>query len=306
MTARRGPVVVRDCQHTQVRHEHGTPTAYKRDRCRCTPCSDAQNVEDRQRRLDNYLGAPRRIDAGPVREHIAVLREAGIGYRQLAALAEVSPSTISKLTVRDPNRKDGLPQQKITPQAAEKILAVRASLENVTDGGLIDATGTLRRVQALHALGWSRRAISIRLGVRHNALTQIGRRGRVTGRMARAVRDVYDDLWDEQPPAATHQERAAITVTLGRAAAHQWPVPAMWDDDQLDDPTAVPASVKTGVLPAVARLDEVQFLIRSGANLHDAARRAGYASWPVAQRLASRHGHPVAGTAERLVLERAA
>lgn len=300
------PGTVRDCTHPVAQHQHGTATAYKRDRCRCDPCTAAQNVEDRRRRLNNHLGQPHRIDAGPVREHLAALNAAGLGQKRIAALAGVGASTIGKLMTRDRNRADGLPQQKVTPEVAEKILAVRAGMDHVSDGSLIDATGTLRRVHALHALGWSRRALSARLGVRHNTLAMIERQQRVSGTMARAVRDVYDELWDQAPPSGTQQERAAITLTLARAAEHGWLVPACWNDDELDDPAAVPASTEQEPATPVDRLDELLFLARAGVALPEAARRAGYRSWRIARNIAHRHGHPVAGLAERLELERAA
>ena len=235
----RGPRVRRDCRCKLVRHVHGTATAYKVDRCRCAPCTEASADLERRRRLDIFIGAaPKRVDAAPVREHVKALGQQGVGYKRVAALAGLAPSTVLKITTRDPGRADGLPQQRVTPDTAVRILAVRATLDTVTDGASIDATGTRRRLQGLHARGWSRRALAIRLGMEHNALRLAFVNGTVSGRLARAVRDVYEDLWDQAPPASTGHERASITRTLRWAAAHRWPVPAAWDDDQIDDPAA--------------------------------------------------------------------
>lgn len=235
----RGPRIRRDCRHRFAQHRHGTPTAYKLDRCRCAPCTDAASNEERRRRLDHFIGAaPKRVDAAPVREHVKALGHAGVGYKQVAALAGLAPSTVLKITTRDPGRADGLPQQRVTPDTAARLLAVRATIDTVTDGASINATGTRRRLQALHARGWSRRALAVRLGMEHNSLRLAFINGTVSGRMARAVRDLYEDLWDQAPPATTGHERASITRTLRWAAAHRWPVPAAWDDEQIDDPTA--------------------------------------------------------------------
>lgn len=286
--------VVRDCTHPIAKHQHGTATAYKRDRCRCTPCTHAQNVEDRRRRLDKHLGIPRRIDAGPVREHILGLKAAGVGYHRTAELAGVSSSTVQKIVRHDPNRRDGLPQQNVTPDVAAKILAVQASLENVSDGAALDATGTLRRLHALHARGWSRRALADELGVAGYTLSYIEERGTVTGSMARAIRAMYDRLWDQAPPASTQQERAAITLTLRWAERNRWQPPAAWDDETIDDPAARPHGKVRARLTAAQRLDELMFLVRGGTPLEEALRRAGYADWGNARTSAVRHGHPVA------------
>jgi transcriptional regulator with XRE-family HTH domain len=218
---------------------------YKLDRCRCVPCTDAAANAERRRRLDAHIGAaPRRVDAGPVRAHIAELQAQGLGYRRVAALAGLSASTIAKIINRDPSRADGAPQLRVAPETAQRILAVRASLDVVSDGAVVDGTGTLRRLRALHARGWSRRGLAARLGVEHNALAHIERTGTASGRLARAVRDLYEELWDQAPPSATPRERAAVTRTLRWAESHRWAPPASWDDDRIDDPAARPLGVR--------------------------------------------------------------
>lgn len=241
----RGPRIVRACTHKQARHEHGTATMYKVDRCRCAPCTDAAADQERRRRLDAHIGAaPRRVDAGPVRAHLLALKADGVGYRRAAELAGVAASTVGKILHRDPSRADGLPQQRVTPETAARILAVRATLDDVSDGSVIGATGTLRRLHALHARGWSRRALAARLGTEPNTLTHIEATGMVTGRTARAVRDLYEALWDQAPPSATPHERAAVSRTLRWALEHRWAPPAAWDDGRIDDPAARPLGVR--------------------------------------------------------------
>ena len=245
MSVKRIRGVVRDCTHPIARHQHGTATAYKLDLCGCTPCRVAITNAERRRRLNLHIGAaPTRIDATEVLEHVRALGAQGLGYKRVAQLAGVAPSTVAKIINRDPSRADGRPQKRVRPDIAEKILGVRASLDTVTDGASIDATGTRRRLQALHARGWSRRALAVRLGMEHNALRLAFTNGTVSGRLARAVRDLYEELWDQAPPATTGHERASITRTLRWAAANRWAVPAAWDDDQLDDPAARPRGLR--------------------------------------------------------------
>ena len=281
----RAPRIARECTHKRARHQHGTATMYKLDRCRCAPCTDAATAEERRRRLDAFIGAePRRVDAGPVREHVRALQAAGIGYRRVAALAGVAASTVAKIIHSEPQRR-------VEPGTARRILAVRASMDTVSDGGVIDGTGTLRRLHGLHARGWSRRALAHRLGVEHNTLSHIERTGTVSGRLARKVRVLYEELWDQAPPSSTPAERAAITRTLRWAREHEWVVPALWDDEAIDDPSALPADPGAEDDDMTARLDELVFLASTGEDLDRAARRLGWGRWEAARRRAVLHGH---------------
>lgn len=239
--ADRGPRVRRECQHRFAQHQHGTPTAYKLDRCRCAPCTTAAADAERRRRLDIHIGAaPTRIDATETRDHVRALGAQGLGYKRVAELAGVASSTLWKIIHRDPSRADGQPQQRITPDVARRILAIRASLDTVTDGASIDATGTARRLQALHARGWSRRSLAHRLGTEHNALRLALVGGTVSGRLARAVRDLYEELWDAAPPSSSPHERASVTRTLAWAQRQGWAPPMAWNDDEIDNPAARP------------------------------------------------------------------
>lgn len=289
------PRPVRDCVHKTVHHEHGTVGAYKQDRCRCTPCTVASTANERRRRLAEHLGtAQHLLDAAPVRAHVRALQAQGLGYRRVAALAGVSAPTVLRITTRDPSRRDGLPQQRVRPDVAARLLAVRASLELVTDGAVVDATGTRRRLHALHARGWSRRLLAARLGIDHNALTHIEQVGTASARMARAVRALYEELWDQAPPSSSPRERAAITRTLRWARENSWPVPALWDDETIDDPSALPADQADEGDAVVARLDELVFLAGMGEDLDRAARRLGWGSWESARDRAKRRGHRAA------------
>ncbi|MGO2360480.1 MAG: helix-turn-helix domain-containing protein [Brachybacterium tyrofermentans] len=291
----RAPRIKRECEHKYAKHVHGTATAYKLDRCRCAPCTDACTAEERRRRLDAHIGAaPRRIDAGPVRAHIKAMQAEGLGYRRVAALAGLAPSTVLKIVRRDPKRVDGMPQQRVAPDTARRILAVTASPAVLSEGVVVDATGAIRRIHALQACGWSRRQLAARLGVEHNTLNHILTTGGATGRMVRAITALYEELWNAAPPAATAHERAAITRTLRTAKANGWAVPMSWDEDAIDDPAARPVQALAERASARERLDELEWLLRAGVGFDVAARQAGYSSWDSAQSIARRRGHAVA------------
>lgn len=99
----------------------------------------------------------------------------------------------------------------------------------------VDACGTARRLQGLAALGWSFSVLAARVGTDRRTLQQ-----RTTGRFDRVHRRTHDTvvaLYDElstQPGPSNRTRR--------RALAAGWAVPALWDDDAIDDPDARPAT----------------------------------------------------------------
>ncbi len=296
-----GQDLVQDCTHPRAQHRHGTATAYKRDRCRCLPCTAAQLREDRSRRLANHLGQPRRIDGERVREHILALRDRGIGYRTVAKLAGVSASTIERIMTPPPSRRRANGSTVVTRVVAKRILSVALTpelLAAVPDGASVDATGTRRRLHALHAIGWSRRELARRLGVQHNSLRHMELTGRTSAGLARSVQALYDELWDATPPTGTSRERVAVEAARAWARREGWVPPMAWDDDEIDNPAATPAAV-TGPhrISPTERLDEVAWLLECGTDRETAARRGGYASWANAHSVAARHGHALAAPA---------
>lgn len=107
--------------------------------------------------------------------------------------------------------------------------------------GRIPVAGTARRLQALVALGWSFGALSRRGGWGPHLLWLIATKQRsVTPAVAARVAALYDELWDQAPPAGDRHERKAVTRTRRFAAERGWAPPLAWDDDEIDDPDARP------------------------------------------------------------------
>ncbi len=216
---------------------HGNRRGYL-DGCRCRPCTDAQTAYNTRRmRLIAYGQWKPYVDAQPVREHVLALVEQGLSWKRTADLAGVSYSTVSKLLFGKPGRK---PSVQVRPATAEAILAVRASLDARTFGSRVDATGTRRRIQALVANGWSLHKLAAELDMTPGNLHSSITRPQVWASTARKVRDLYERRWNATPPADTPDERGAITRSINRARAHGWLPPMAWDDEDLDDPAAIP------------------------------------------------------------------
>lgn len=107
-----------------------------------------------------------------------------------------------------------------------------------TPHGHVDATPTVRRLQALARLGWSLPAISVVAGVTH--LDRVRAATEVKRSTAKAVAHAYDQLSMRVPTASVRWERAAIARTRNHAARQGWPPPLAWDDEDLDNPHAQP------------------------------------------------------------------
>lgn len=224
--------------------EHGTVPRYRKG-CKCGPCREAVNAARRhQTRMKAYgRWQPYYVDAGPARRHILALREQGVGYRRAARLADVPVQTVDSLLY---GNHDKPPSRKIRAVTAAAILAVRPSLDDLPPKALVDAIGTVRRLRALVATGWSQQSLAVRLGMLGSNFRVILQQDRVTAATARAVRGLYDDLWDRPPPEGTHREKMAASRSRGYARGRGWAGPWEWDDDPgphfIDDPLACPAA----------------------------------------------------------------
>lgn len=99
--------------------------------------------------------------------------------------------------------------------------------------------GTIRRLQALCAIGWTNGQLGMRLGVSRSRVSNIIRNTRqgVLPETAKAVSALYDDLWDVIP-VGTGANRARAA-----AARKGWVSPLAWDDDAIDNPNATPLGV---------------------------------------------------------------
>ncbi|MBN9618563.1 MAG: helix-turn-helix domain containing protein, partial [Actinobacteria bacterium] len=229
--ARGGPK--RDCRHPRAKHVHGTRAAYVKDRCRCVRCTAANAKAGNQMHRGRTLGRWRPyIDASPVREHLQVLRAAGIGVDQIAKLAGLSSSHVRGLiyTTRDGR----LPYQRVRADTAEKLLAIRAEDSNRAATAHIEATGTRRRLQALVSIGWTQAWLAAELHRSPANLARSMSSEAVTARTARLVSDLYERLWHTPPAPSTNTQRAASDAARAHAVAQGWLPPLAWDDIDTD------------------------------------------------------------------------
>lgn len=256
--------------------EHGTKARYNRG-CRCGACSGANRESQAQRaRLTAYGRWQPYVDATPAREHLRMLMGAGIGWKRAAVLAGISYGTVTNILYGASGRP---PAARVRPETEQAILSVKAGLDALDDLAVTDATGTRRRVQALAAVGWPQAALAARLGTTKGNLSATVNGTRVRAGTARAVRGLYEELWDAPPPQGTRWERTASTSARHRAERQGWAPPLAWNDD-IDDPAASPAEGwKRGPerrrRPAALIAAEAEELFGMGLGRTAAAERIG-------------------------------
>jgi hypothetical protein len=230
------------CLHKHANHQHGTYACYVLDECRCLPCALANSTyEQRRLRQIAYGRADRLVDAGPVRAHVRALMAEGMGLKRVQKVSGVSQGALWKL-IYGKRQADGTqrPARRVTRVNANKLLAVHADMSTLAGGAFISPIGTRRRLRALVAIGWSQTKLGERIGMGPGNFCSMLQRDQISVRTARAVAELYEQLWNTQPPEATHRDKIAASRARNYAAANSWPPPLAWDDDTIDDPAAEP------------------------------------------------------------------
>lgn len=261
-------------------HKHAeTGTCYVIHKCRCGNCRTAiaERAQRRNRlkmygRYDNGL-----VDAAPVREHVEYLQAFGYGWKRIAELSGVGNTAISQLIYgrkgsnSDPRKGEQL--KRVSRTKADRILAVKPNIDTLAGGALVPARGTARRVQALVACGWSQSKLAGMLGMELSNFGKMLHRDQVTAATHRSVAELFDQLWDQQPPKAERHDSSAFTRSIRYAKARRWLPPLAWDDIDNDVEPPLPDEE--------AGLDEIAIeLAMSGepVRLSHAERRAALAA----------------------------
>lgn len=124
-------------------------------------------------------------------------------------------------------------------RCAECRTAKRAYQRDARADGprLVSALGTVRRVQALVALGWSVRQVSAHGDVGYAVIAKLLQRGSLRTHPATAVEvaRIFDDLWDQRPAPTTGDERVSVARALNHARRLGFAPPMAWDDIDRDE-----------------------------------------------------------------------
>lgn len=227
---------------------HGSAHAYIELKCRCAECKEANRVRASVRRRKQIYGIYQNsyIPAEPARQHCLDLAAKGWGTRTIAEKSGVSLTVIKHLLYgRSPaeqtSSRYGRPAitTRILARNAEKIMAVRFSLEDSSGGVLVDSLGLIRRVQALACLGYSMNWQAEALGITPGNFALMLKRNRVSASTWHKVNDLFVKYHLVKRVASNRHEQAGITKALNQAKKNKWVPPLMWDNIDLDASPAV-------------------------------------------------------------------
>lgn len=264
------------CQHLRANHQHGTRASYVHDRCRCFDCMYANADYETLRSRKKAYGVVTHVPAGPARDHIRNLMEQGMGLRSIVATGVISRGGLTKLIYGKRDAHGVLhPTNRIEKARADAILALEFAL---ADGALVPALGATRRLQALHALGWSQRLLAQQLDIEPKNFTRLIHEmgGSITVATDRRIRGLYERISMTPPPQNTSMEQASVTRAKREAQLNGWAPPLAWDDDDLDDPKARPHGLRVPVIRMSSQwLIEAQDLLDMGEHPLAIAQRIG-------------------------------
>lgn len=217
---------------TTTTFQHGY-AGYRTHGCRCNVCGLAVSDYEQNRKRQITAGTWQPfVAAGPVREHLAALSAAGIGYKRVSQLAGVGRSTLGHLLF---GRRGQPPAGRVRQSVADRILAVEAGAQAAA-GANVGGVGTARRIRALCCIGWSLTYQAERLGRSVGNFAALVDAVHVVGSTLAAVSGLYEELSMTPAPAGYSATRARRF-----AVGHCWFPPLAWDDDEIDDPAAFPS-----------------------------------------------------------------
>lgn len=261
------------CLHKYANHQHGERATYVLDKCRCTPCSEANAAAETWRTRQKAYGRYNKyVPAEHVREHLRELGEYGIGLKRVAKLSGVSTGTLSKIMFgvyaspegefrgcKGEGKRVREPSRRVLRSTAEKIYDVEAIPANLGAGQADHERTPAARLhlQALVALGWSQSKLAARLGMLPTNLGPVigtsttGGPNRREGLriLSRGTVDKIEALYDELsmtlPPETNQRERIAASRARRYARDRGWLPPLAIED--VDDVPVEPESSRESI-----------------------------------------------------------
>jgi hypothetical protein len=198
--------------------DHIAHYACYRRGCRRDECRTADRIYRKQYELRRLSGIPSHIPGPVVAAHLRLLIDSGHTIRGISREAAVSERAINYIL-------NG--QKKVTRPKALALLTVRP----LNEAPRVDPTGTIRRIQALAAIGWPIVWTAEHTGFHPSYLFNI-----IAGRVhtiPRHVADRFTAIYREY----SHQAGPSV-FTRSVARRNNWHGPLSWDC--IDDPNEQP------------------------------------------------------------------
>jgi hypothetical protein len=172
------------------------------------------------------------VDMTEAAIHIEKLRNIGLGMDRIAIVAGVDRRSICR----------DLKKGRCAGFTAKKILDIPLDWHLAADAAKIPNVGTMRRLQALNAIGYSYALIGKHLGgVESSNMWKYitGHQKTVTAAFARNVEKVFHELQLHPRLDNDYATRRARE----NAESKGWAPPFAWDEGAIDDPNAEPFAV---------------------------------------------------------------
>ena len=195
------------------------------------------------------------------RAHVKRLRDAGLGWYQIARLSGVSAWVIRNVIESD--------QKHVTIGTERRLLLVQVPEREhdlASAGAVVSGLGTRRRLRALVAIGYSNARLAKEIDY---PASQFGRllsgEFDVTANVARKTEDAFTRLQMVPPPDGYAANRSRL-----RAARRGWAPPLAWDEDAIDDPRSrarVPMIRSDDWMPEYEKLRDKGYSIKKIAAL---------------------------------------
>jgi len=215
--------------------EHGDPRRYRRG-CKCRQCINGVSAEIRQGRFLRATGRGRETTPERAARHITRLRDAGMPDKEIMADALISQDVLYRIV-----RLEGT----IRRSTELRVLAVKPrDTELPGSGSHITGLGSVRRLRALAADGWTATELGRRCGKHKQFIVYLqNQTGDVTVRrwVAAYVTALYGELANLKPEENGVPAHFAKR-TRARAAAKGWARAAYWDDSDFDNPAFTPVT----------------------------------------------------------------
>jgi hypothetical protein len=241
-----------------VTANHVAHYACYRRGCRRDECRTADRIYRKRYELRRLSGIPSHIPGPVVAAHLRLLIESGRTIRGIAAQSSVSERAIGYIL-------NG--QAKVTRPKALTLLAIQP----LNEAPRVDPTGTIRRVQALAAIGWPIVWTAEQSGYHPSYLFNIlaGHVHSIPRHMAHRFTVLYREYSHQAGPSE---------YTRSIARRNGWHGPLAWDD--LDDPNAQPETLPTYTPMAANGRDsmrkaEIEHLYLLGESVAAIAKKLG-------------------------------
>lgn len=213
----------------------------------CDPCHEAFTRHRRRRGKLRTRGIPGRLPIGEkIHARLRAARDRGMTHQDIATAVGVSLSCAWRYCEEGPDFQVSYANWK-------KLATFRPH-------SVLTHTGLVRRIQALHHLGYGCVAIAAEANCSHESLQEAIRGREYTSmRLRVAVAEAFDRLWATPCQAS----RRVTSRAKNRALNNNWAPALAWDEGTIDDPNAQPAGLRSvTVVPDELLVDDAAILRR--------------------------------------------